>query len=67
MPSSRFTGGPLKVKLHPQPSRVNGGVELVAAALQTWFEAGSMNVTVNVATQMGRRGQEELIKRTEEQ
>src|SRR6267378_1011311 len=25
VPSSRFTGGPLKVKLHPQPSRVNGG------------------------------------------
>jgi hypothetical protein len=39
----------------------------VAAALQTWFEAGSMDVTVSVATQMGRRGQEELIKRTEEQ
>jgi hypothetical protein len=26
----------------------------VAAVLQTWFEAGSMNVTVNVVTQMGR-------------
>jgi len=39
----------------------------VAAALQSCFEAGSMNVTMNVATQMGRRGQEELIKRTEEQ
>jgi hypothetical protein len=64
VPSSRFTGGPLNVKLYPQPSRVNG-VELVASALQTWFEAGSMNVTVNVVTQMGRRAQEELIKRTE--
>jgi len=39
----------------------------MAAALQTCFEAGGMNVMVNVFTQMGRRAQDELIKRTEEQ
>jgi hypothetical protein len=39
----------------------------VGGGLQTWFEARSMNVTVNVVTQMGRRAQKELIKRTEEQ
>ena len=69
-PSPRFIGISLAKRggsgLH---SAVQGdrGVELMAAALQTCFEAGGMNVMVNVFTQMGRRAQDELIKRTEEQ
>jgi len=96
LPMSRFTGGPLNVKLHPSAVQGDRGVELLAAALQTYFEAGGMNVMVNVVgkeqlldaqlhperyrslcvrvtgyaayfTQMGRRAQDELIRRTEEQ
>jgi formate C-acetyltransferase len=38
----RFTGGPLNVKLHPSAVAGPSGVEILAAALQTYFEAGAI-------------------------
>jgi formate C-acetyltransferase len=94
LPMHRFTGGPLNVKLHPSAVAGPRGLEALAAALQTYFEAGAMNVMLNVVskeelldaqihpekyrslcvrvtgysayfTQMGKRAQDELIRRTE--
>jgi trans-4-hydroxy-L-proline dehydratase len=94
LPMHRFTGGPLNVRLHPSAVAGPRGLENLAAALQTYFEAGAMNVMVNVVskdelqdaqihpekyrglcvrvtgysayfTQMGKRAQDELIRRTE--
>ncbi len=94
LPMDRFTGGPLNVRLHPSAVAGPRGLDVMAAALQTYFEAGAMNVMVNVVskeelldaqvhpekyrslcvrvtgysayfTQMGKRAQDELIRRTE--
>jgi trans-4-hydroxy-L-proline dehydratase len=50
LPMHRFTGGPLNVRLHPSAVAGPRGVELLAAALQTYFEAGAMNVMINVVS-----------------
>ena len=94
LPMRRFTGGPLNVKLHPSAVAGERGLDVMAAALETYFEAGGMNVMVNAVTreqlldaqahperyrslcvrvtgyaayftQMGKRAQDELIRRTE--
>jgi formate C-acetyltransferase len=95
LPMRRFTGGPLNVRLHPSAVEGLRGLELLAAALTTYFEKGAMNVMLNVVgkeqlveaqrhperyrslcvrvtgyaayfTQMGKRAQDELIRRTEQ-
>ncbi len=50
LPMHRFTGGPLNVRLHPSAVAGTRGVELLAAAIQTYFEAGAMNVMINVVS-----------------
>ena len=50
LPMHRFAGGPLNVKLHPSAVAGPRGLEVLAAALQTYFEAGAMNVMVNVVS-----------------
>ena len=50
LPMRRFTGGPLNVKLHPSAVAGPRGLEVMAAALETYLDAGGMNVMVNVVS-----------------
>jgi hypothetical protein len=67
LPMSRFTDGPLNVKLHPSIIRAAGEWSSWRRPSRPASRPWGMNVMVNVFTQMGRRAQDELITRTEEQ